>query len=380
MFSFLVKNYRIIKEAIFQPSGITLVYAQNGSGKSTLLKSLVTVLSNRHSEDNFRHGSDEYEVGIDVGGSKLTYCRKGSVSSVAFNDEEPRVKIGQGPMYAVEPRFPLKRYDFDGSTFYPNLSMQNSVPVFGEIDPSELFSLMFSDVAKVSGRVNDLKKECVSASKKINDSQVMLDAYKARVSGAEKVVDGIKEQYPHLEDTYAGLKVLAARRDVAVKFRADFDALSSQCGDEGKRRMAVVFDSAVPLFPLLAVRDKIGGVVSRVQDLTVSLSGVRDSLNDVNDRFPVDVSGLVGGVGRMVSERGLLGKVITEMSALPDVSVGLVGGVGKVRQLINQLSQVSDELGNLDGDYDVVMGGLKAYPCDRLVNGLCPYGDKMGVL
>lgn len=406
-FAFGVKDYRILKDAHVEPEGITLIYAKNGSGKSTLIKSLVSLLSNRHSEDNFRHGQASYSIAAQVDGSRLRYQRDGDSYQIRFNDEAPRSKVGQGAMYAIEPRFPLKRYDFESSSFYPNFSFQNSVPVFDDIDATELFSVMFSDVAKISGRVTELKRDCTNLSKVRNDSQATGDMLKGKVSEAKKAVARFEEAYPGLPDQYESLKGLARKRDEFVKLSAELMELEGQCGDAGKRQLMSLYEDAQPLFKDLVFVQKVQGLLGQKESLSGELARVRGELDPLEELFPADIVSLVDGVGKvagmseslrsiqseaqslpdipgglvtavasLVSVQQRMDAVRGELSGLPEVSVALVQGVQSVMTLSANVESVRGEMSQCDADYAAVMDQLKAFPCDRFLAGNCPYIDK----
>jgi len=409
-FEFNVKDYRIIKEADFSPSDISLLYAKNGYGKSTMLKAIVSLLSNRHLDDNFRHGKDSYSISARVDGTRLTYTRNGSTSQLQFNDEASRSKLGMGSMASVEPRFPLKRVDFEEDSFYPNFCFQNDVPIFGQIDATQLFSIMFADVAKVSGRVTQLKRDCGNLSKTKNDSQVNGDMLKGKVSEAKKDYDTLKAQFPDLDERYKELGALVKRRDDCVAFQAEFSEISEKCGDGTKRDLVSLYQEAQPLFSKLVFVQKVQGLLDQYGKLIDSLTPLQMELDPLVELFPTDLVGLFDGVVKsctltesgirvegelnslpdvsyelITSVSGLMSVLHTfstvskELLGLPDISVSLLDGVNTIDTLVSELVRLGDAVVDVNHEYYMVMEELKAFPCDRVVNGTCPYGDQIRV-
>ena len=407
-YNFKVKDYRIIKEADFSPTKITLVYARNGSGKSTLLKALVSLLSNKHSEVNFRHGKDSYEIVASVGDNKLTYTRTGTLSQLQFNDELPRSKFGQGSMAQAEPRFPLKRFDYLDSSYFPNFSFQNKTPVFDDIAVEDLFASLFSDVSRLSERVTACRNACVNTSKLKNDSQVNSDMLKEKVSEASKNVAKIKEENPNLEEQYTYLKGLVKKRDEQVKFFAEYTEVSAQCPDLNKRRLVSLYKEAQPLFSDLSFTKNMQGVLAQLDKLWKDLVQVKTEVDPLVELFPVDVVSLVDGVRQISTVQASLTSIHVERDALPDISYGLVSSgvtlislkktiegfglelrelpvvsdtllsnVWELGNLGNELYQVRLEIQDLNTSYDKVVQELREFPCSRYLDNLCPFQEQI---
>ena len=406
-FHFIVKDYRILKDAEIVPEGITLLYGKNGSGKSSLIKSLVSLLSNRHSEDNFRHGKDSYLIAASAGDNHVCYKRSGNTSTIQFNNEHPRSKIGQGTLFQIEPRFPLKRFDLEETTFYPNFIFQNET-LFDRIDPSALFSVMFSDVARLSDRVTQLKKDCTATSKLRNDCQANSDMLKEKLSEAKKNVDKIKSENPGIEASYSYLKGLVVKRDAQIKFMSEYSVLSEKCLDANKRVLVSLYQDAQPLFADFTLMKNMQGVLSQFEKAKEDLVTVQAQNNEVKTSFPVDVYPLVSGVRQINTVQtnlttihmekesvpdinpGLVSSGVTlislkknleglelEISQLPVVSDSLVSEVWDLHKASSDLLQVRSDLLHIEKSYVEVVEELKAFPCDRLVNGLCPYQEQI---
>jgi hypothetical protein len=406
-YSIAVKDFRVIKQARVDPEGITLVWGANSSGKSSLGKALVSLLSNQHSEENFRHGQSSYAIGVRVGENKLAYVRNGDVTTVKFNDEAERQKLGRAPMSQVEPRFPLKRYDYEDSSFFPNFSFQNEVPLFGDISIYALFSSMFASIAKVSERVTACQTEGRSLSKKRDGSLASSETLKEKVSESSKALAELQALYPNIEAEYREVKSLVERKRKIDAFLQEYATLSVSCHDSEKLAMAELYDEAQSLFPEVMLVEKVGRVLTQLDSLNQRVGGVYDELG----AFPailldIDFQALIAGVGKINRLEGDLSAVQSE--GVPDVPVALVEGVGRVKFQEGELQRIQAGIppavsGSLFEGLGKVLGllsaldrfraelqlvlqeesaardQLRAFPCERLVDGLCPYQDKLAV-
>jgi len=410
-FNFKVKDYRIIKDADISPEGITLIYGKNGNGKSTIIKSLVSLLSNKHSEDNFRHGKDSYSISARVGESTVTYNRSGSSAQVQYNDEPPKTKLGKGTLSDVEPRFPLKRIDYVDSSFFPNFSFQNSVPIFEEISTENLFASMFSDMAKISERVTACRNDCVNTAKFKNDSQVGSDILKEKVLVASKQVDKIKADNPTLDEDYAYLKGLSIKQANLAKFTVEFSELSAQCADTNKRTLVSLYSEAQPLFSDLVFIEKVRGVLSQLNKSTEELGSVKEEYRNFTSVFPINVVNLVTGVKQISTYQSSLESIHKDIDALPNIPTGLISSystfigiqtslqgvrlelqelpvvesslISEVQELFKLQADyhlVKCNLAEVDKEYNYVTQKLKEFPCQRLVDGLCPYQEQIKVV
>jgi energy-coupling factor transporter ATP-binding protein EcfA2 len=402
-YSIAVKDFRVIKQASVEPEGITLVYGENGMGKSSLGKALVALLSNQHSGENFRHGQSSYAIGVQIGGNRLVYTRNGDVASLRFNDEPERQKFGRVPMSQVEPRFPLKRFDYEDSSFFPNFSFQNEVPLFGDISIYSLFSSMFSSIARVSERVTACQTECRSLAKKRDGSLAGSEVLKEKVSESSKALAELNALYPDIESAYRDGKALVEKKRGIDDFMLEYVSLSASCGDREKWNMAALYDEAQSLFPAVMLVERVGRVLNRLDCLRADLRGVQEELAAFPKIFlTVDchalVSGvvklrqlerelggvevvpyvpvsLVEGVGRLWFKEHELREVLEEK--LPVAPVSLFEGVGMVSRLSGALDAFRAELSLVASEEAVVRDQLQALPCDRFVDGLCPYSNKL---
>jgi energy-coupling factor transporter ATP-binding protein EcfA2 len=404
-YSIAIKDFRVIRQAKVEPEGITLICGGNGMGKSSLGKALVTLLSNQHSEENFRHGKSMYAIGVRVGDNRLLYTRNGDTSSVKFNDEPARQKLGRVPMSQVEPRFPLKRFDYEDSSFFPNFSFQNEIPLFGDISIYSLFSSMFSSIAKVSERVTACQTDCRSLSKKREGSLASSEMLKEKVSESKKDLAGLEERYPNLESDYLEVKSLVERKRKIDAFMREYVSLSASCGDAGKQTMAALYDEAQPLFPAVMMVEKAGRVLTQLGVLEDSLKAVREELAAFPDillkvNFSVLISEgltlnrfeerlekiqgevvpdvpvvLLGGMARIQDmERELR---FVRQGTPPNIPVSLVDNVGRVEILQMSLQVTQGELGLVLQNESAVQDQVKALPCERFADGLCPYSSKL---
>jgi energy-coupling factor transporter ATP-binding protein EcfA2 len=403
-YSIAVKDFRIIKQAKVEPEGITLIYGPNGNGKSTLGKALVSLLSNQHSEDNFRHGQSSYAIAVRSGVNRLVYTRNGDVATLKFNDEPERQKLGRAPMSQVEPRFPLKRYDYEDDSFFPNFSFQNAVPIFGDISIYSLFSSMFSSIARVSERVTACQSDCRALAKKRDGSLASSEMLKEKVSESSKALDELKSQYPDIDVEYPAAKLLVSAKQKIDEFMQEYVALSASCADPAKRAMAELYDEAQPLLPSVMLVEKINGVINQHDGLKNELERVRLEAGSLPD-IPVSVDPYrLVSFGVKIQE--LEGRLVEARSeAVPDVSTALIDGVGRLRSFEHKAQAVTSdtppevpvslfngmaamvawgrELGVVIAQLESVQREelelrkqLQALPCERYAEGLCPFADK----
>jgi energy-coupling factor transporter ATP-binding protein EcfA2 len=402
-YSIAVKDFRIIKSAKVEPEGITLIYGPNGSGKSTLGKALVSLLSNQHSEDNFRHGQSSYAVAVRAGDNRLVYTRNGDVATLKFNDEQERQKLGRAPMSQVEPRFPLKRYDYEDDSFFPNFSFQNAVPIFGDISIYSLFSSMFSSIGRVSERVSACQTDCRALVKERDGSLANSEMLKEKVTESTVALDNLKGQYPDIDSEYLVIKDLVLVKQKIDEFMQEYLLLSNLCVDKEKRSMAALYDEAQPLFPAVMLVEKVNRVLSQQSSLERKLLGVRGELAALPDmpvggdfyslvsagarlqRFQWGVQkmreesvpnvpvALLDGVGRLRSmAQGL--EVIRE-SLPPVAQVSLIQGVSAVKRDCKGLDALREQMDFLEAEEAVVREQLQTLPCERYAEGLCPYSE-----
>jgi energy-coupling factor transporter ATP-binding protein EcfA2 len=406
-YSIAVKDFRIIKQAKVEPEGITLIYGPNGNGKSTLGKALVSLLSNQHSEDNFRHGQSSYAIAVRAGENRIVYTRNGDVATLKFNDEPERQKLGRSPMSQVEPRFPLKRYDYEDDSFFPNFSFQNAVPIFGDISIYSLFSSMFSSIARVSERVSACQTDVRSLSKKRDGSLASSEMLKEKVSESTAALDKLKGQYPNIEFDYQSIKELVAVKQKIDEFMQEYASLSTLCTDKEKRNMAALYDEAQPLFPAIMLVEKVNRVLTQHSSLKNNLAEVQGELASlpsipfVEDPYRLVSTGVrLLGLRLAVKESDAksipdvpvslfesicrlrsLGKEYggIQNSKPPEVPVALVQGLAVIKNKTGDLEAVRDQLQFLSTEESTVRGQLQALPCERYAEGLCPYSDKISV-
>jgi energy-coupling factor transporter ATP-binding protein EcfA2 len=409
-YSIAVKDFRIIKQAKVEPEGITLIYGPNGNGKSTLGKALVALLSNQHSEDNFRHGQSSYAIAVRAGDNRLVYTRNGGVSTLKFNDEGARQKLGRSPMSQVEPRFTLKRYDYEDDSFYPNFSFQNAVPIFGDISIYSLFSSMFSSIGRVSERVTACQSDCRAFSKKRADSLANSEMLKVKVSESTAVLEDLKSRHPDIDSEYREIKKLVTVKQEIDEFMQEFLSLENLCGNKAKRDMAALYDDAQPLFPAVMLVEKVDRVMSQVRSLEEDLEEVTGELSEIDGFLgasaKVDFFRLLSLGGKLQSLGNECLEIVYEMREVPEVSGTLFEGVGRLRRLGQDFTDVQDKTppsvdvslfqnmaSVFKGDQvllvlweefnssviteNEVRGQLKSLPCERLAEGLCPYADKI---
>jgi energy-coupling factor transporter ATP-binding protein EcfA2 len=402
-FIFAIKNFRIIKQAKIEPEGITLVYGANGSGKSTLIKALVSLLSNQHSEDNFRHGQNSYAVAVRCGDNRIVYTRNGDHSSLKFNEEEEKSKFGRAPMSEVEPRFPLKRIDYEDSCFYPNFAFQNSVPIFSDISVISLFSSMFTSVAKLSGRVSDCKSACVVLSKKKDSSLSNSEMLKEKVLESSCEVDKILSDNPSLENDYAALKKLSERKMTIDDFMISYKSASDKCCDVEKRRMVSLYEQARPYFDQMLMVERVKVLTGQLQELRVVRNRIQEDLrflpaignevdllrqqsglkkvNDARVGVERSLSSLPGDpdvlmfrkVRDFVSKSEQVSRIKGDIEKMPSADMlELVIFVVAVRKIRNREVSLREDFENAEKELGEVLVSIKSLGCPVLAQGLCP--------
>ena len=358
-----VSDFRIIQKASVKPEGITLIAGGNGEGKSTLIKALRAMLGN-DAAGNERHGTDGFGVAVQVGDNKLLYMRNRDKTSVKFNDENERTKLGQNPLYAIEPRFPLKRYDFVDSRFFPNFAMQNSVPVFNEIPIQELFSTMFGSVAKVSDRVTHCRNSCVNTSKERDTAESNSKLFKAKIAEQSKSHDALLAQVPNLETTYNELGGLAERKEKADAFALAYAQSQSNAPDEELRALMPYVEGARALFPLLTFVEAVEGVLEQLALVKEQLAETEALLKDV-PIVPVELVSLMADKVRMNLEwQGVMGT----LGSMPTVDPELVRLVGAVSVNADALATVDASLATLPNVNADLIGMVGAW--GRIQSGL----------
>jgi hypothetical protein len=233
------------------------------------------------------------------------------------------------------------------------------------------------------------------------------ETLKEMVSESSKALAELQAQYPNIEAEYREVKSLVERKRKIDAFLQEYAALSVSCQDSEKLAMAELYDEAQSLFPEVMLVEKAGRVLTQLDSLNQRTGDVYDELGS----FPailldIDFQALIAGVGKINRLEGDLRAVQSE--GVPDVPVALVEGVGRVKFQEGELRRVRvdmppafpgslfEGLGvvhslsrNLDAirpDLDTLLwresavrDQLKAFPCERLVDGLCPYQDKLAV-
>ena len=393
-----INDFRVIQKASVKPEGITLIAGGNGEGKSTLIKALRAMLSN-DAAGNERHGTNGFGVAVQIGENKLLYMRSKDKTSVKFNDEDERTKLGQNPLYKIEPRFPLKRYDFVDSRFFPNFAMQNSVPVFNEIDIQELFSVMFGSVAKVSDRVTHCRNSCVNTSKERDTAESNSKLFKAKIAEQSKAHDALLAQVPNLETTYGELKGLAERKARANAFQEEYARAQADAPDEDLRALMPYVAGAMELFPALTLVESVEGMLGllgrlkeQLAEVEVQLKAVpeipRGLLELVLDRvrksteldraesalasLPHISLELLQGVRALVSGGSRVAKFEGELARIPQVDPRLVRLVGELQGVNTSLDALSIELAVVSKAEEQIQAELAKAPCLRFASGHCP--------
>jgi energy-coupling factor transporter ATP-binding protein EcfA2 len=411
-FSFGVKDFKKIKVAAvnFGP-GISMIYGSNGNGKSTLIKAIKSVLDNAGSDSNCRHTTTSYAVAMKVDGRKLIYTRNNGASSVKLDDEKPLTKLGKGSMANVVPTFPFKRIDYEDSIFYPNFVFQNGVPLFDDIDATKLFASMFSEIARVSGRVDELNRDRLSLGKERDKSVATCEAYKKNVTLSKKALVDFDALHPTLESDYAYLSGLNTRWNQATKRLAEWHALDTQCSDSDKQAMVGVYDSAVGLFPALELRNDVGEKLSALTEVKRKLEVCNKALETLNKKVIFkNFAALVSTGVAIIRCQHQLSGIKTQLESLPIVNVGLMEKVifdihqrerlvelmkslaglpevdSDLLERVNNFLLVNGSLAQVNKNYEVTVQleddlrrQCKEIPCERVMDGTCPYQEQLKI-
>jgi len=105
---------------------------------------------------------------------------------------------------------------------------------------------------------------------------------------------------------------------------------------------------------------------------TTTYQSSLDSIKKDIDGFPNIPHGLVGACSSFFNTQRVLEDVKVNLQKLPVVSSSLISEVQDLCRFQDELQVVSDKLVKVNKDYEEVRETLKAFPCERLVNNLCP--------
>jgi energy-coupling factor transporter ATP-binding protein EcfA2 len=360
--SFVVKDFLILKTVKMVPEGITLIYGENGNGKSTLIKALVSMLSNTSSDDNCRHGTDAYAIAARVGDSTIKYVRSNAKGlSIQYGNEPARNKVGRSPLYEIEPRFPLKRVDYLNAGFFPNFAFQNGVPIFDDISVYDLFSSMFTNIAKISGRVTAVKNEITNTVKQRDDTEANIKYTNNALIQAKRDYD---QTLSAASDCVSGREInrVYSRAVQVNSVKSQIDQLNKDISDE----MSCLSDSdmvyypsvagAAFLFPALEMCQVVEEANKSLKDMQVTLSVALEE-----EKCLPDVSGIVDlayVMKELEDNQMALGSAITALGSLPVID-------SSISVLVSDYSGLMADIASLD-QIEASLVGLPVISVDLL--------------
>jgi len=193
-----ITDFKRIKKAEVETKGITLVVGSNSGGKSTLLKGLKAVLNNQTTDRQFRYGTKGFKVEIGLDEQIVTYTRtKANRLVTLLSADDPELsefrKLDKDTLAEIIPSFPLKVLTLKDTKFLPNIVSQGQVPIFSQIDITDLFSVLYEDVARLTKRLDDLKKALSVSNKELADLDAQIrfcDEGTAKIEEKLKLMDG----------------------------------------------------------------------------------------------------------------------------------------------------------------------------------------------
>jgi hypothetical protein len=166
-------------------------YVANGVvvHNSSLFKATEAILKNSTSDKQFRRGTAGFSYEMTVDGHALRVQR--TKKELTFGYQGPtddtfdyKEKIGKAADVAeIFPQFPLRPIRLKDSWFVPNLVKQGQIPIFDQVDITELFSVLYEDVAKVTGRLDRLKKELAASNKEMSANEAKMDFLAKQANG-----------------------------------------------------------------------------------------------------------------------------------------------------------------------------------------------------
>lgn len=362
-----IQNYRAIEKAVmkFRP-GISFLVGGNTMGKSTSIKAMKTLLDGNYGDSTLpRHGTDGFDILMKIGNSKIRVSRKGNQTYLKYNDEPEVSKLGRGSLSKLEPRFPLKREDYLDSVFYPNFSFQNEVPLFKDISVFDLFSSMFSSVARVSQHVDGLHKQQLVLSREVQDQEANVKYLKADLLNKEDEVSRFNSNHPNVQDEY---NRASAANSLQVRLNELTNQINGYESTHDVRTLEALsnkVESAQALFPIL---DSVTEMEPSVAKL-VALNSALASLKKLPD---VDLELTEKGYNYQELQNQLE-EVKRKLQSIPDVE--LVEMAEKCKNLREKLSTLSVEYESIKSDYDKAFEELKKLGCPYRMQGICPEGE-----
>lgn len=195
-----MKNYKSVREADIEISGLTFLYSQSASGKSTIFEALKSLLANKFNEASFTHGETHLEIEAEFNGDKVKIVRDSQTgeSSLSFNDEPPLTKLGRNHLHQLC-KFPIRDIIFPTEIFYPNVASQFKIPVFDTISVYDLFSSMFTSIAQLSEAVTDTKAKVAENRSELNAATKTLEILESQETDMSTQLTKYKNENPDID-------------------------------------------------------------------------------------------------------------------------------------------------------------------------------------
>lgn len=360
----VLQDYRIIRQAKLKlKPGIIMTVADNTCGKSTLIKSMKTLLDfDIGNSSNPRHGTEGYAIAMKIDGTKIRVARRGKETFLKFQDEDEVSKLGRGSLSKLEPRFPFKRVDYLDSTFYPNFSFQNNIPLFNDISVFDLFSSMFQDVARVAQRVDGLRKDSINLSRQVQDLEANVGYQTSETSKAEALWKQFQEEYPHLDEDYQKADQSLRLEQQLVQLRQQQQRLSVGLDLPAIQATIAQLDKAQELFP---VYDRVQAVTPKVQ----RYHQLQHALSELSQPIQIDSTLIQKGYkcNELNSE---LQKTEESLRNIP--LTDLIGKVTALKAKLEEMTRVDLDLNAAKEEYQTLFEQIKKEGCPFAVQGVCP--------
>jgi hypothetical protein len=289
---------------------------------------------------------------------------------VSYNDGEKRYKLGRETMAKIEPRFPLKRIDYADTHFIPNIAEQNKIPIFSDISVVDLFSTLFSTMAKLSQRSTDLKRDLNGKVSLRDTTKLNLDYAKTKKLEFETAISVEKTKYPELDRDYARLVKI---HNLKLKYRdltRRATELKGFCTDPEKIRMVAKVEAARDLFPAYQYLQGVSQLVDMKISIQKTLAARREVLEKLPSAGEID---LVQSVGDILISQRKRKSLMLALAKYPD-TLELFTILGSVRRFKRNVQDYWMSLSKLDSEIADVDKQLKAMGCPVFSRGLCPKG------
>lgn len=358
-FSIEIKDFKRIRDVSVGPEGITLIVGSNSQGKSTLFKATEAVLRNATSDRQFRRGTAGFSYAMNIDGHRLEVKRTKKDGLVVGhrgpNDSvvDYREKLGRtSDITEVFPEFPLKPIKLKDSWFIPNLVKQGQVPIFDQVDVTELFAILYEDVAKVTQRLDALKKELSASSKAMSTNEALLDHLNSQANGYDTEMlqldaTAIQQYRPALEEILT-LKAQLQQSQESVAKAQQFFADRYSWVDVLTLGGTTV-DAAVEVYSRFQGAQKIKDALDANSTKSHSYRNQLQVLSQVSDESLAVVSRLVKAiplVSRANESAARQRSLLDELQTIPEGAAVLADSLKAVMDRLSKAAPIVTRIGS----------------------------------